>query len=630
MIDRSVKYILFLTLCLLATKNGVAQTPVTLNSHTDQHIFSFSEIESLEDSTGRLTFAQIRGAELAHKFVPSSTSTPQTTRLNSVYWFRIKIRNNNELKKKFLLEFFDQTIDEITAFVPSSHGRYKIKKLGDNYPFGSREIIHKNFEIPIDNIPGENTYYFRIKSWQRADVIIVLRAVNWFIHYALDEYISFGIFYGMILVFSFYNLLMFFAIKQKQYLYYVMYILSIGLYEMSNDGIAYQYLWPGSPSWNQYAFAIALFMVSTFALLFARELLFVKAKAPRLNNAINLLLACGAAYFLAGMFIYRPLFNYKFFEFIPLSLAFYTGIHIWRRGYRPARFFVLGYSFLFLGFTLKLLILLSDGSLNFGILSYYSLSFCFVIDMILLSFAIGDKVRVLKYKKDKAQRRIFLQMKENERLKDLMNKELELQVQQRTKEVIEKSAIISKQNEDLIVMNERLKEQAEEISRMNVLLEQDNVELHTNIEKVSRARVMSAEVNFDEFSKIYPDNESCFQFLAGLKWEKGYVCSKCGNTHYFQGHLPYSRRCSKCDYEESVTTNTILHNTRIPINKAFYIIFLVYSTKGKISSHKLSEILGIRQSTCWAYSTRIKKVMEDRKRELKNAGEKGWSKLVLE
>jgi len=59
-------------------------------------------------------------------------------------------------------------------------------------------------------------------------------------------------------------------------------------------------------------------------------------------------------------------------------------------------------------------------------------------------------------------------------------------------------------------------------------------------------------------------------------------------------------------------------------------LFLIYSTKGKISSHKLSEILSIRQGTCWSYENKMKKIMEERRKELKNAGEKGWSKLVVE
>jgi hypothetical protein len=141
---------------------------------------------------------------------------------------------------------------------------------------------------------------------------------------------------------------------------------------------------------------------------------------------------------------------------------------------------------------------------------------------------------------------------------------------------------------------------------------------------------MSAEVDYEEFSKIYPDRETCFKFLSDMKWDKGYNCRKCSHTHYGNGHLPYSRRCSKCGYEESVIAYTILQNTRIPINKAFYMIFLMYSTKGKISSYKLSEILSIRQSTCWAYSARIKKAMEKRKKELRGNDKRGWSKLVLE
>ncbi|RZK66042.1 MAG: chromosome partitioning protein ParA, partial [Pedobacter sp.] len=159
---------------------------------------------------------------------------------------------------------------------------------------------------------------------------------------------------------------------------------------------------------------------------------------------------------------------------------------------------------------------------------------------------------------------------------------------------------------------------------------QDNEELQTSVEKVTRDRVMNTEVDFEEFSKIYPDKETCYEFLAELKWNKGYHCRKCSNDHYFSGHILHSRRCSKCGYEESVTTYTIFHNTRIPINKAFYMIFLIYSSKGKISSHKLSELLSIRQSTCWTFGTRIKKVMDDRKKTLKKGGKNGWSQLVIE
>jgi hypothetical protein len=326
--------------------------------------------------------------------------------------------------------------------------------------------------------------------------------------------------------------------------------------------------------------------------------------------------------------INKQWFNYKFLEAIPLCIAFYTGIHILINGYRPARFFVLGYGFLFSGFTLKFLAYL--GWFNLGVVSYYSLSLCFILEMIFLALAIGDTVRLLKREKDKAQREMIEQLKEKQKLEQSINIKLEEQVQERTREVLEKAKIIAVQNEELNKANEILQHQAEDIVRMNLLLEKDNQELQTGFQKVTRDRIMSAAVDFEEFSRIYPDADSCYLFLADLKWSNGYKCHKCNHDHAFSGHMPHSRRCGKCSYEESVTAFTIFHNTRIPITKAFYMIFLVYSTNGNISSHKLSEILAIRQSTCWAYSNRIKRLLSGRKRALKGESTEGWSKLVLE
>lgn len=309
-------------------------------------------------------------------------------------------------------------------------------------------------------------------------------------------------------------------------------------------------------------------------------------------------------------------FTYKLVEVIPLLLALGSGIYVWKSGFKPARFFVIGYTFLLLGFIIKGLVLLNVSWLPYGPITHYSLSFCFVIEMILVSFAIGDNIRGLRQKKDRAQKRMIEQLQINEKLKETLNKELTSLVDERTKEVSQKAATIEKQNE--------------EISLMNAMLEKDNQELHENIKKVSRARVMSLDVDFEEFSKIYPDRETCFKYLSELKWTNGYTCKRCSNSQYLAGFLPFSRRCTKCGYDESVIANTIFQNSRIPINKAFYMLFLVYSTKGKISSHKLSQLLLIRQSTCWAYNSKMQKLLEEKNKELKNAGEGGWSKLIFE
>lgn len=606
-----------------------AQRPVAMTPQLDQHIFTYDELEWLEDTAGILTFSQLRGQEGSRLFRPNRVSTPQNTNPDHFYWYRITIRHNAAIEKPFILEFFDQTIDDITAYIPDAKGSYQQMQLGDRHPFEQRLFRHKNFELPIANDSSQTaTYYFRIRSSQQADIIIVLRSVSKFVSYALDEYLSFGIFYGMILIFALYNLILFFAVRQLQYLYYVLYIISIGVYEMCIDGIAYQYLWPAAAEWNQYAFAFPLLSMSVFNLLFTAKLLHLKESLPGLYKVFMVLLAARVLFFLVSVLWVSEWLNYKFIEIVPLALAFGTGIYRRRTGYRPARFFVLGCSFLFAGFMLKFFIMLGYNWLNFGVVSYYSLTLGFILEMFFLSFAIGDKVRLLLMKRERARQEVIRQMTVNARLKDNQNEELERQVAARTRELVEKSSLIESQNEELNQVNELLQQQATEISRMNALLEQDNSLLRTNVEKVTKARALSATMDFEEFSKIYPDADSCYQFLADLKWGADFACRKCAHTHFFSGHQPFSRRCSQCDYEESVLANTIFQNSRIPINKAFYMVFLIYNSKGKISSHKLSEILGIRQSTCWTYLSRIRTLLEERKKDLKQADKQGWSKLV--
>jgi hypothetical protein len=616
-----------------------AQTTVVFNKASYEHIFKSKEVVALEDSTGKLTFDSISSKAYENKFVQNIDYYPKNYNRKSAYWYRIKVRFSEDLQKASVIEFFDQVTDYIDAYFPDTNGNYIHAKSGADLKFKERLFQHKNFEFLINNTQkGEYYYYFRVKSKDKVNVIIVFRTIERFIQYGLTEYLTYGLFYGMIFIFSFHNLLMYLAVRRRQYLYYILYILSVALYEVSIDGIAYQYLWPQHPVWNEYAYGIALFCISSFAMIFTKELLHVKQKAPFFFKLLNITLLLRLGFFLVCLLYNPDWFKFKFIEFIPLSIGFITGIYIlWKKKYRPARFFVVGYSFLFLGFIIKIIHILGYARHIPGALGYYSLSFGFLLEMIFLSFAIGDQVRILKKKKENAQKQIIKQMQLNAEMKDHLNRQLEAKVEQRTKEVkqqavalMEQNETIEKQNDELLSKNELLQRQAEEISRMNLLLEKDNISLKTNIEKVTNARVNATELDFEEFSQKYPDKESCYKFLAEIKWAQGYACLKCGHTNYCSGKVPHNRRCTKCTYEESVLHATIFENNRIPINKAFYLVYLMYSSKGAISSHKLSEKLGIRQSTCWAYAVKVKKVMDERKKNLKGSGKSGWSKLVLE
>ena len=68
-----------------------------------------------------------------------------------------------------------------------------------------------------------------------------------------DEQILFGLYYGLILAMALYNLFLFIYVKDLSYLFYVMYIVSFGLLQMSLNGLAFQYVWPNSTWLASYA-----------------------------------------------------------------------------------------------------------------------------------------------------------------------------------------------------------------------------------------------------------------------------------------------------------------------------------------------------------------------------------------
>lgn len=113
-----------------------------------------------------------------------------------------------------------------------------------------------------------------------------------------------------------------------------------------------------------------------------------------------------------------------------------------------------------------------------------------------------------------------------------------------------------------------------------------------------------------EFQSQFPDEESCTAYLASLKWVNGFKCNKCGNDKYCTGNKPFDRQCTRCNHGESPTAGTLFHKSKLPILKAFYIIYYLATTKNGISSTELSRKLALRQKTCWLFKQKVMKAME--------------------
>ncbi|WPQ62666.1 hypothetical protein SIO70_30365 [Chitinophaga sancti] len=67
----------------------------------------------------------------------------------------------------------------------------------------------------------------------------------------------------------------------------------------------------------------------------------------------------------------------------------------------------------------------------------------------------------------------------------------------------------------------------------------------------------------DSFHKQFPNEEACLQYLAGMKWQKGYKCKKSGGKLWWKGKSWLDRRCQDCNYNEYPTAGTSFHKVKL-------------------------------------------------------------------
>jgi hypothetical protein len=573
---------------------GLAQPPVEINDWVEERNFMPNELTWFADTTRRVTLEQIIRQPPATLFRRHPAYQNTDFRKNAAYWIRFPMRHTSASGKVWLLEFYDQTIDYIDAYVPMPDGSYSKVEMGDQYPFSRRLFRHKNFELLL-NMPRDTvvTYYFRVTSHEFADLRIALRSVNWFVYYALNEYFLFGTFYGMILIISLYNLLVYLAIREVKYIYYICYLLSVAGYALGLDGIGFQYVWPQHPAWNDYATGLFLLSLIIWSLLFTRKFLNTAENAPVLHRLLGGMAIARVLWFLVCLLFFPGLLTYRNLDVVPFLLIFFTAIYVWRHGYKPARFFVIAYGMLFAGFLLRTLVYFN--LLPFTIGSHYSLHFSFVLEMLFLTFALGDRIRILKDEQDRSLRSLIGQKEENLRLQSKVNRELEAKVRERTRELDQK--------------NQELAVQAEEIRRINSLLDRDNWQLKNNIREIKQESVFAREMPYAEFRQIFADDAACYRYLDKLKWQPGYACRKCSHDHYFESTRLFSRRCTRCGYDESVTAHTVFQGLKFPVVKAFYLVYLELHFPKRHTLDELSVALELRRNTVWSFRKRIQNLI---------------------
>ena len=119
-------------------------------------------------------------------------------------------------------------------------------------------------------------------------------------------------------------------------------------------------------------------------------------------------------------------------------------------------------------------------------------------------------------------------------------------------------------------------------------------------------------LSFVQFIKRFPDEKACVEYLYSVKWPQGFECPVCGCRHGYALRNRRQYQCANCRHQTSLTANTIMHRSHLPLAKWFWAIYLVACDKRGISALALSGKIEVCYETAWNMLRRIRAAMEMR------------------
>ena len=111
----------------------------------------------------------------------------------------------------------------------------------------------------------------------------------------------------------------------------------------------------------------------------------------------------------------------------------------------------------------------------------------------------------------------------------------------------------------------------------------------------------------------FRDEADAEAWFIDKRWPDGVVCPQCSGKAILtrDNPRPTRFRCRPCRKDFSIKTNTLMHNSPLPLSK-WAISFYLYNTNLKGgSSMKLHRDLGITQKTAWFMLMRIRECWND-------------------
>ena len=369
--------------------------PVVDPTPNDQPIGLSKQVEYILDESFKLALKDVTNIN-AKDWQTSQSDSINFGYTNAAVWLRLRILKPQS-NQPLLLELPYPNMDWVDVYFLYDDQLLEEYHTGDGYPYEIRPRQHRYFLFPIHfNGQQHVDLYMRLNTSGSIQIPLYLWQEQQF--YAYDNSVSHGqgLYYGIMLVMIFYNLFLFISIREKVYLLYILYVISVLGFQTSVHGINYQHLWPSSPQIHDISIPFFIGAAMLTICLFTSEFLALKQQAPKFALLIRALAILSLMQLLCSLF-----FGYSFVikfgvltVFLVTPICLLAGIHLARKGSSTARFFSLSWLALLLGAFL--MALNKTGVIPVNFITENSLQLGSALEVVLLSIALASRINTLK------------------------------------------------------------------------------------------------------------------------------------------------------------------------------------------------------------------------------------------
>ncbi len=387
-------------------------------------------ISILEDEEHQFTLDEVLEIDIPHYPIEEG-EVLNFKHTESKFWILFDLENKTG--EELFLIGGNPMIHYLNIYVLDTLGNVTSVKSGTMTPHHTRSLRSSDFTFSLGKHAQSKII---IETYTPTDFIFELfigssKALIEDLHYT--DTLN-GIWLGIMLAMILYNLFILFNIRDKIYLYYILHISVAVLMMLRFKGIAFDWLWPNSPVFNEGTSIFTCLIVIT-SILFSTNFLDMEKYAPRANRFFQLLAVLAVLNIIPIQMDIRPFANIAIqlnAAILSISL-FFVSIYIYFTGNMVAKYYIIAWTTLLASNVI--LILTLNGVLPVNTYTLSSFQFGSAVEAILLSNALADKINQYKLEKQSAQQLAFEQAKENERIVKEQNIILEEKVQLRTEEL---------------------------------------------------------------------------------------------------------------------------------------------------------------------------------------------------